>query len=547
MERQLAPEVWALVMQHLPPSDRRTCLSISSTHHTVAKRLVFSDITITLGLWKDVDIEGDTYPLNKTIQDEVGRDARRSLNLLRHILATPEFADVVRKVTVRAQGLGTNVEIAFDIGILARALNKMRNLRALTWYGTNPAPSRGIFDALIEASGKTLVHLSLPMDFPKGLRLTSHTQLTSFAVLQRNSSNSGAEPPIETAKRIIMATAVTLRRLCVSSSSQNVAVLYGCDPQAFVHLQELSLIFPRTISGLDALFLHLTRLQSLTFCVDADLGIDEAVTEALRTHPDAFPALHSFKLLHNSGFPRGTNPAQDVADFISGRGATLRRLDVVLGASALAFYGGCPLMWSLPKLPALEVLGFDFYPAYLVRGLVEFLDINLPRGLTALHVYARVGQADMAMEDWMDFFGTRGALRFVNVVCELGVEIGLWDVLSQHPPRLLELLGFNFGVHTVERDVETGDPVFSERWSWPKAFYAAVEHEEEEDWEWLLRHHGHNDRIDIAEWMLKASDEGLDPHGAGGAGPESASSNVVDDGEDDYEGGSYEDSMEVEG
>ena len=60
-------------------------------------------------------------------------------------------------------------------------------------------------------------------------------------------------------------------------------------------------------------------------------------------------------------------------------------------------------MWSLPKLPALEVLGFDFYPAYLVRGLVEFLDLNLPRGLTALHLYARVGQADMEMQDWMDF------------------------------------------------------------------------------------------------------------------------------------------------
>ena len=80
-----------------------------------------------------------------------------------------------------------------------------------------------------------------------------------------------------------------------------------------------------------------------------------------------------------------------------------RRLDVVLGPSALAFYGGCPLMWALPHLPALEVLGFDFYLAYLVRGLVDFLDINFPRRLSAVHMYARVGQAAMRTEDWLDF------------------------------------------------------------------------------------------------------------------------------------------------
>ena len=180
MEKQLAPEVWALVMQHLPAADQRVCLSISSTHRNIARRLVFSDITITLGIWKDVDIEGVTHPLNRKIRGEVSRDARRSFNLLRHILDTPEFADVVRKVTVRAQELSENVKIAFNIGrarhrslglllikylildILVDALAKMRNLRAFVWYGTNPAPPRGLFDALLEASGRTLVHLSLP-------------------------------------------------------------------------------------------------------------------------------------------------------------------------------------------------------------------------------------------------------------------------------------------------------------------------------------------------------------------------------------------------
>ena len=94
-------------------------------------------------------------------------------------------------------------------------------------------------------------------------------------------------------------------------------------------------------------------------------------------------------------------------------------------------------------------------------------------------------------------FGARNELRFVNVVCEQGVEIGLRDALFTHPPRSLELLGFNFDFHAVGRAAGTGEPVFAERWPWPKVFYASMEHEEEEDWEWLLRHHGHNDKIDI--------------------------------------------------
>lgn len=241
---------------------------------------------------------------------------------------------------------------------------------------------------------------------PKCFTLPPHTQLTSFALLERHAFDSGAgPPPVSAAERVLAANANTLQRLCISSSPETVSVLYGSDPQAFTRLQELSLIFPHTVDGLPAVFTHCTALRSLTFCVSSDNGVDEAVTEALRTYPSALPHLTALKLHHRTGFPRGTAPAQDVADFVLGHPG-LRRLDVVLGPSALAFYGGCPLMWALPKLPALAVLGFDFYPAYLVRGLVQFLDLNLPRALSALHVYARVGQADMKTDDWAIFVST---------------------------------------------------------------------------------------------------------------------------------------------
>ncbi|KAI1787072.1 hypothetical protein LXA43DRAFT_1085077 [Ganoderma leucocontextum] len=562
MYRQLAPEMWVLVVQHLPPPDQRSCLSVSSTHHTIARRFVFSDVAITLGLWKEAHVEGETHPLSTAIQDEVSRRARSSLSLLKHASNVSDFADLVKKLTVRAQGLSDEIHVAFDIDILVRALAKMRNLRAFTWYGTAPSPTGDVLQTLLETSGRTLTHLSLPTALPKCFTLPPHTQLTSFALLERHAFDSGASPPpVDAAQRILKANADTLQRLCISSSPETVSVLYGSDPEAFTRLEELSLIFPHTVDGLDAVFTHCAALRALTFCVSSENGVDEAVTEALRTNPSAFPQLTSLKLLHRTGFPRGTAPAQDVADFVLAHPG-LRRLDVALGPSALAFYGGCPLMWALPKLPALAVLGFDFYPAYLVRGLVQFLDLNLPRALRALHVYARVGQADMQTDDWTVFFGERPALRFINIVCEKGESVGLRDVLFRDPPRSLELLGFNFGMRAVSRDPATRDPTFAEPWSWPKTFHASLdrsgtgtgggEDEDEEDWEWLLRHHGHNDRIDVAEWMVKASrgdDADRQSNGVGGSdGPKRGSGGAKKNGRNGKQGSSrVEDSMEVGG
>ena len=120
MYRQLAPEMWVLVMQHLPPPDQRSCLSVSSTHHTIARRFVFSDVTVTLGLWKGVHVEGETQLLSKAIQDDVSRRARSSLALLKHAANVSDFADLIKKLTVRAQGLTEEILFAFDTGMSLR-------------------------------------------------------------------------------------------------------------------------------------------------------------------------------------------------------------------------------------------------------------------------------------------------------------------------------------------------------------------------------------------------------------------------------------------
>ena len=108
-------------------------------------------------------------------------------------------------------------------------------------------------------------------------------------------------------------------------------------------------------------------------------------------------------------------------------------------------------------------------------------------------------------------FEERTALRFINVVCDKADSVGLRDVLFRQPPPALELLGYNFSMRAVAaREPGTGKPTFAEPWSWPKTFHAALDRsgggelgdEDGEDWEWLLRHHGHNDKIDIGGCLL---------------------------------------------
>ena len=119
MVKQLPTELWYRVIQSLPIKDQKTCLSVSKMHHDIAQKYVFSHVIITLGLWRkddeimreiDFGLAPDTDEVTKA-----SRVAKRNYALLRHIARTPEFAQLVKKLTVRAYSLFEDSPMIYEI------------------------------------------------------------------------------------------------------------------------------------------------------------------------------------------------------------------------------------------------------------------------------------------------------------------------------------------------------------------------------------------------------------------------------------------------
>ena len=66
------------------------------------------------------------------------------------------------------------------------------------------------------------------------------------------------------------------------------------------------------------------------------------------------------------------------------------------------------------------------------------------------------------------------------------------DVLENPPPKL-ELFGYGAQIRPIGRDPHTGAAVVRPRWSYPKVYFRTADDYGNDDWEWLLRHHGYDE------------------------------------------------------
>lgn len=123
-QRALPYELWELIIRELPRSDQRTCLLVSRITHDVARPFIFSRLMIFFGKW---EFATDPTDLGYTTWSHRDVDAARhnwtSMDLLRHITRTPEFADLVREVTVAAYSIGNFIEVS---GRFLRVLSRPR-------------------------------------------------------------------------------------------------------------------------------------------------------------------------------------------------------------------------------------------------------------------------------------------------------------------------------------------------------------------------------------------------------------------------------------
>ena len=97
--RPLPPELWGLVIDRLDSEEQRTCLFVCKLLHDFALKALFAHITVYFCLWM-MDYGALGIPDEKL--EEMRRRNETTFDLLRHISLSPDFARLVKELSVRA-------------------------------------------------------------------------------------------------------------------------------------------------------------------------------------------------------------------------------------------------------------------------------------------------------------------------------------------------------------------------------------------------------------------------------------------------------------
>ncbi|KAI1796940.1 hypothetical protein LXA43DRAFT_495097 [Ganoderma leucocontextum] len=483
----LPTELWYPIIYMLPSLDQKTCLSVSKIFHDIAATSVFSHVTISLGFWRPFEFESEYDDLATEEKAAMKRQANTSYDVLRHIMRTPDFAKKVKKLSVRAfANAGEEMQIA--IRFLADALEALPDLRAFVWHGSSPVISTEILQALVSFASSTLQELSIPPELPEGsdtlLPLLNHVR--SFSIMDRDFVPDEKECPV--IRAAINANADPLRSVCLTGD-----IWAQLPPLSrFAHLDELEFICLETYDELGTLFAHCSRLRAFAL-----VYAEQDLIPVLAAYPHALPNLDSFKLW---GIDYTGDDVAVLAEFLRPK-RRLRRLDVMVRVDTPGWVTNdarvCPVLLPLleimPALPDLHVVGLSFRVREVQEVHIRDLQAYLPRNLTALLVWTDVTSTPIPAKHWTDLFAAYKSLRYLHIVPDYYDVLELQEHIFQDPPPNIELFGYGAQIHPMRRESTIGPAVLYPRWPYPKVYFRTADDYGDEDWEWLLRHHGYDE------------------------------------------------------
>ncbi|KAM5534151.1 hypothetical protein V8D89_012171 [Ganoderma adspersum] len=495
-------ELWYEVIRQVSRQDQKTCLSVSKAHHDIAIRSLFSHLRITFGAWYphgrgSATARGIHYYPDEQDEAMKRRNARIRGEILQHIRRTPHFANIVKKVSILAYAPDEQP----DLGSLEEALSLLHGLCGFAWYGSSPPPPPSMVERLRKVSSQSLLELVLPSNVL--VDLWPLPRLTSLAFLQRHHSRrptteDSTAASTNSIRALITTYASTLRSLCIYGDH-----LLDLDISLFHHLTELSIINPRTLPDLIAVFEQCTAIRAFTLCDKARYDGQEDVSyeywsndefiDVLRAQPAAFPHLTSFKLM---GAWFWADQMEAIAAFLKDK-AGLRRLDLMNDKWTRWDGDGiiddlCPVLEILCGFPQLEVFGFDMRGAQLTQNDMRCLERYIPRSVTALAVTVFAESSKAQAEDWRRLIMGLDSLRYLHILSVYGQERrDIECILSSARLPSLELFGYNQDICWVSQEnSDAGTAELGERWPYERVQFRTRDDFGCEDWEWLLRHHG---------------------------------------------------------
>ncbi|OJT03110.1 hypothetical protein TRAPUB_6338 [Trametes pubescens] len=477
--RPMPLELWEFVLKRLPADAERRCLSVSRWFHHLVYPLVFSRITIHIGIWKADPDEGHIT----TDVQFIKRRIIRNSELFHHIESNTQFAQIVKGITVHAHDIGWSEE---DIFAVIRVLQSLPHLRSFRWYGI-PATMRSwtsatqVFDALARTCGPSLTELITTVTSDWGedmffLKFTS-LQTLSFEGVPR-------EYPDDVGPKMI-ACIVNVPSTLLSLSVTRY-VIWDMPLGVFPRLHKLSLQKPPSLQNLGVVLEHCPQLRTLDI-VTSSLFSGPQVCTALKAVPEALPHLTSFKLLClGDAFISDFAP---VLAFVRNKKA-MRRLDLRFDVALEDLDEYTRFLDIFVGLTQLEVVGLTLQGEIFTREHRMLLDKRLPLRLSALLLtWAFRSPDDAALKrDWVSTLTNRPLLGYLHVL-DRKHNLDLRDLLLEDYLPALQLVGYGTRLNWIQRDSPIDEAVYGAPWDDRRVAFRTAEDFQYEDWEWLLRGH----------------------------------------------------------
>ncbi|KAH9851270.1 hypothetical protein C2E23DRAFT_886725 [Lenzites betulinus] len=486
---RISSELWDLVVKNLPHVDQRNCLSVSKLFRDHARPLLFSRVTIRIGMWKAEEDEG-------FFDDDVELMTRRNVmytEMLQYIAGDAKFAKIVKGLSVLAHDQGycdpeedTDEDVSM-IPHIIKALEVLPHLRSFRWYGTSPLLTSSVLDALARTCGPTLAELSISVfdwgeDASQYLAQFKNLQTLSLAGEPRQFPLYHRDENVEPQLTALAKSAPdTLRCLSVWRDA-----VWASPPSVFSGLHELSLQDPNSFKSFGSVLEQCSQLRTLNILAsNSECG--PQLTTALKAAPHALPHLASFKLIC-SGSASVVDPDPIIA-FLQGK-IGMRRVDLALNKPFANMDAYTRFLDIFIALPRLEVVGLELQGKDFTRGHMTLLDKCLPLRVSALLLTwgFRVVDDAVTTEDWTAMLKTRVSLGYVHVLDRAGNLDLRPPLLKDHSPAT-ELLGYGSRLSGIERNATTGEWTFAPLWEDTTTSFRTVEDFGCGDWEWLLRNH----------------------------------------------------------
>ncbi|TFY81205.1 hypothetical protein EWM64_g2806 [Hericium alpestre] len=450
---RFSPEIWREIASYLPRQDLRTLLFIPNELSSVAGQLLFYRLHLQFGTAKGY---GDMEDKNEA--EEIDRwHARRSADILTHLLSNSVYATAVRTLVISAP---VKNEMVFQIAMLANTLVKLTSLQCIRLEMASDA-----MESILEVIKDThprLQGLELQCSFGDPPHIPNLPHLVKFAYNGRIVT--------QVLRLFISERAPTLRRLFYHHDVKKESL----ETPMYIDPRNLTCVdlhgFHLTAQFLDTLITQGSGLETLRLSFTA---ADPPLSPVFRAESSLLPHLREFLLFAKSIAINDPDLFPSVAHFL--RRHTAVRVLGLHGEPAQAL-GFDAAVWSvLPVFKKLRVLSIPV-PKDLSPALSAWL---VPRSVTSLTFTSLAGESDVYLSQiWP---GLPPRIKRLHIPLTLSTASKLEIARNVCDVRVLS---FPDGDFAVERD-DVGGPRL-EAWHFRSLAYYG------EEW---LRQHGCEDSL----------------------------------------------------